>query len=842
MALRTLRTRRSVFLGSVVALVCTCALITACGLLFQSALTSHPPTERYRDVPLVVAGRQSLAFTYGSGDGKNTEHVALPERVRPAADLADRLRAVPGVAGVVPDVSLPVGLAIAGTEIITPDTVQLHGWGSARLTPYRLTKGRAPAGPGEVVVDTDLARGAHLAPGSRVTVAATDRVAGGYTVVGVAAPHSADPRPAVFVSDAEASRLTAGLVDVFGVYPAPDADSTAVAKAVRRAVRGLPLSVRTGDGRGTAEFLDVDSALENVVALSATFGGISMAVALFVLAGTLALSVQQRRRELALLRAVGATGRQIRRLVGGETLALSLLACLPGLVGGAALAWVLRAVLVDHGVAPAAMRLDVGWIPLLVAAGATVLTAQLAVLVSGLRAGRLRPAQALSDASAPPARLGFGRFLLGLLCAAGGIAVVATTRFLTGGVLTAIAAGAVLLHLFAAGLLGPLVARLTLALLGPFIRGLSRTSGFLAVANSRAHTRRVTAVFTPLVLCTALGGTLLFLQTSRSHASEVQGRDRVLADQALTTRQGLPAGFVDTVRATPGVTAAAGLTPTTVVTGGSDGYAAQAVTFGGAPGTPGGTSGLLDLDVTAGSLADLRGDTVALSADQAHGKHVGRTVRLWLGDGTRRDLRLVAVYRRNIGFGDYLLPYAVVATHTTSPLIQTVLVDTAPGAHLDWQTLTTAYPGLHVHDHAALTDAEQRQEDLNAWTNYLLVALLLAFAAIAVVNTLVTATLERGREFATLRLTGATRRQVLRMVRWEAVLITAIALVVGAAITAVTLVPFSRGISGTGTPYVPPQWAAALLGSGLLLAMAGSLLPARAVLRTPPVQTAGTGR
>ncbi|CAJ64011.1 putative ABC transport system integral membrane protein [Frankia alni ACN14a] len=850
LALRTLRTRRSAFLGSFVALVCTCALITACGLLFQSALTSHPPAERYRDVPLVVAGRQSLAFTYGSGDGKNTEHVALPERVRPAPGLADRLRAVPGVAEVVPDVSLPVGLATAGTEITTPDTVQLHGWDSARLTPYRLTKGRAPAGPGEVVVDADLARRARLAPGSRVTVAATDRVAGGYSVVGVAAPHSADPGPAVFVADAEANRLTAGLVDVLGVYPAPDSDSATVAKAVRRSLHGLPLSVRTGDGRGAAEFLDVDGALENVVALSATFGGISMAVALFVLAGTLALSVQQRRRELALLRAVGATGRQIRRLICGETLVLGLLACLPGLVGGAALAWVLRAVLVDHGVAPAAMRLDVGWIPLLVGAGATVLTAQLAVLVTGLRAGRLRPAQALYEATVPPARLGFARLLLGLLCAAGGIAVVATTRFLTGGVLTAIAAGAVLLHLFAAGLLGPLVARLALALLGPFIRGLSRTTGFLAVANSRAHTRRVTAVFTPLVLCTALGGTLLFLQTSRSHASEVQGRDRVLADQALTTRQGLPAGFVDTVRATPGVTAAAGLTPTTVVTGGSDSYAAQAITFAGPPGppgTPGGTSGLLDLDVTAGSLADLRGDTVALSADRAHGKHVGRTVRLWLGDGTRRDLRLVAVYRRSIGFGDYLLPSPVVATHTTSPLIQTILVDTAPGAHIDWRALVAAQPGLHVHDRAALGSAaldgaEQQQEDLGAWSNYLLVALLTAFAAIAVVNTLTMATLERGREFATLRLTGATRRQVMRMVRWEAVLITAIALVVGAAITAATLVPFSRGISGTGTPYVPPQWVAALLGSGLLLAMAGSLLPARAVLRTPPVQSAGTGR
>ncbi|WP_261561932.1 ABC transporter permease [Frankia tisae] len=470
MALRTLRARRSAFVGSFVALVCTCALITACGVLFQSALTSHPPTERYRDVPLVVAGRQSLAFTYSSGDGKNTEHVALPERVRPAANIAARMRAVSGVGQVVADVSLPVGLAAAGTEIPTPDVVRLHGWGSAQLTPYRLTQGRAPAGPAEVVVDAHLARSMHLRPGSRVTVAATDPAPGDYTVVGVAAPHRADPGPVVFVSDAEANRLTAGLVDVFGIYPAPGADSTAVAKSVRPVLRGLPLTVRTGDGRGSAEFLDVDTAVENVVALSATFGGISMAVALFVLAGTLALSVQQRRRELALLRAVGATGRQIRRLVGGETLVLGLLACLPGLAGGVALAWAGRAVLVDHGVAPRAMHLDVGWIPLLVGAGATALTAQLAVLVTGLRAGRLRPAQALHEAAAPPARLGLGRFLLGLLCAAGGISVVAATRFLTGGVLTAIAAGAVLLLLFAAALLGPLVARLALALLGPFIR------------------------------------------------------------------------------------------------------------------------------------------------------------------------------------------------------------------------------------------------------------------------------------------------------------------------------------------------------------------------------------
>ncbi|MCK9894833.1 FtsX-like permease family protein [Frankia sp. AgB32] len=835
LALRTLQARRTAFLGSFVALVCTCSLITACGLLFQSALTSHPPAERYRGVPLVVSGKQSLSFTYGSGDGKNTEHVSLPERVRPTADLAGQLSAVPGVADVVTDVSLPVGIAAGGTEIATSDTVQLHGWSSARLTPYRLTHGRAPSAPGEVVVDSVLAHSAKLDPGARVSLADTDRVPGSYLVVGVAAHQHAHPAPAVFVTDAEARRLTGGAVDVFGVYPATGTATATVATAVGQALRGLPLTVRTGDSRGTAEFLDVDNALENVVALSATFGGISMVVALFVLAGTLALSVQQRQRELALLRAIGATGGQIRLLVCGETLALTALASVPGLALGAVLAWIIRAVLADHDVAPRAMRLDIGWIPLLVAAAATALTAQLAVLVTGRRAGRLHPAQALVEAAVPAARLGPGRLLLGLLCAAGGIITVAATSSLSGGVLTAIAAGAVMLLLVSAGLLGPLVSRLALALLGPFIRGLSRTTGFLAVANSRAHTRRVTSVFIPLVLCTALGGTLVFLQTSRSHAGHVQSRDRVLADRALDSRHGLPVSFVSTVRAVPGVTAAAGITPTTVVTGGWDSYAAQAIT------PEGGASGLLDLDVAAGSLDDLRGNAVAMSTAQVHGKHIGDTVRLWLGDGTQRDLRLAAIYRRSIGFGDYLLPYAVVARHTTSPLIQTVLARTVPRAHVDFAELAAANPGLRIRDSATLASADQDQEDLGAWTNYLLVALLIAFAAIAVVNTLAMATLARGREFATLRLTGATRHQVMRMVHWEAVLITVIALVVGTAITATTLVPFSEGISGNGTPYVPPLWAAALLGTALLLAMAGSLLPARAVLRARGEESSATG-
>jgi putative ABC transport system permease protein len=126
----------------------------------------------------------------------------------------------------------------------------------------------------------------------------------------------------------------------------------------------------------------------------------------------------------------------------------------------------------------------------------------------------------------------------------------------------------------------------------------------------------------------------------------------------------------------------------------------------------------------------------------------------------------------------------------------------------------------------------------NGWTSQIIVGVMLVYVVIAAVNTLVMAALARRRELAILRLTGVTRIQVLRMVRLEQALLVGLAMVVGGAIAAATLVPMVKGTTGTATPYIPPGgWA--VVGGTVLLAGAATMLPVRWVLRMRPVEAIG---
>jgi putative ABC transport system permease protein len=183
------------------------------------------------------------------------------------------------------------------------------------------------------------------------------------------------------------------------------------------------------------------------------------------------------------------------------------------------------------------------------------------------------------------------------------------------------------------------------------------------------------------------------------------------------------------------------------------------------------------------------------------------------------------------------VPRSVVAGHVTNPLVDSILV--RGGRAADLERFAARRPGMEVLSASELRSREDEDRKLNAYANYLLVGMLIVFTAIAVVNTLVMSTADRVREFALLRLSGATRRQVLRMVRGEALLVAAVAAALGSAIAAVTLVPFSVGMTDSAMPYVPPLWYGAVLAGAALLALAASLIPARLALRTRPVEGIG---
>ena len=814
LAILTTRGRRAAFAGALVALMAASVLTTAWGMQLESVLRGQPPVERYAGAAAVVTGQQSV----GADDD-----VLLTEPARVSSALTAKLAAAPGVKAAIGDVSVPVRLG--EREAVA------HGWGSAALTPYALTAGRPPAGPGEVVA------GYRAALGARVSLASTEP-ARRVTVVGIAAPRRPVSQRAIFLTDAEAARLAGhpGTVDAIGVIAAPGFDAARL-----RAVAG-GAEVLTGDARGRAEHPELHEARTTLIPVTAAFAGLALFIAMFVVASTMGLSIQQREREIALLRAVAATPRQIRRMISWEAAIVGLLGSAAGVWPGALLGEELGRALVRHGIVPASFTVEAGWMPAAAAVAGGVAVALLAVMAASRRAARVRPTIALADAAVEPRLLGPGRLIGGMLALSGAVPLflVSTTTHQPETAAATSEMTAIMLVL-AVGFLGPIVARVGGRLVGPPLAAMAPVGGFLASANLGAATRLFSSASTPLVLSVAMSCTLLFSSTTIDHAITEQRRAALSGDLALTSSgPGLPAAALADARATRGVRSAVALTPTTLgpSLGASDDVIAAQV-------LDGGRGGGLDVGVTAGSLAALHGDAIALGrhrADAAHAR-VGDRVAVTLGDGVRAHAEVVAIYSRDLAFGDALLAPELAAGHRTDPLLGTILVEAdqpeAVAPHL--RRLARRYPGLRVSDHASLATASDADRELNRWLGPIFVAMIFGFTSIAVLNTLAMIALRRGRELGLLRLTGATHRQVRSMARWEAALIIAIGLGLGLAITATALLPLSHALTGSLRPYVPAGQLAAILGGSALLALVALALPTRRALRSRPVEAIGVG-
>jgi putative ABC transport system permease protein len=841
LALQGLRGRKGPFAGAFVALLLAAALVMACGSLLESGLRSDPPVERYAGAPLVLAGEQRAVVDEGT---ENEDAVPLFERARLEASLVAGAAAVPGVAKAIADVITPARLYGSRGAIEAPDgrPTAVHPWPAAALTPFRLTAGRPPAAGDELVVDAASAAHGRLAVGSRVRLASTG-AARRMTVVGIASAAGAPGEGVLFVTPAESGRLATveGRVDAIGIMLEPSADADAVTAGLERLL-GSDGEVVAGADRGAVEHLESAEAKEAVISIGGTFGGLALAIAMFVVASTIGLSVLQREREVALLRAVAATPRQIRRMIGWETTIVAIVASACGLLPGAALAHVLGGALSDHGVAPEAMVVHTGWLPALAAVASCVLTATVAVAAAGRRAARVKPVRAMRESASEPRLIGPLRLLAGALALAGAGAVLIIVLAGDDPLAAADAAVGVAAALVAATvLLGPLVARLIATLVTPLVR--RSPSGSLAVSNLRTSSRRFSSAMTPLVLTVALTCTMVFVATTRGHIAAEQTRDRVTAELVLESGDaGVPGAAVTAIRATPGVRAAVGLTPTTL----GPSLGATYRTLPAMVADPAGLDQVLDVDVRAGSLAALRNDEIAISRYQSRSGDVrlGDRVTAMLGDGHARRVRIAAVYERGLGFGDVVIPRAAAAGHLTNPLASTVLVDVAAGVApaevaQRLQRLTARYPGLTIGDRDDLSARADANRAANDWLFRILAAIVFAFTAVSVVNTMAMIAVHRTRELGLLRLIGSTPRQVRAMARWEATFIAGTGIAIGGLIAFITLGPTSSALGGSAIPYAPPALLALVLGSAAVVGVAGNQVATRIAMRRPPVAAIG---
>ncbi|QKW20397.1 ABC transporter permease [Kitasatospora sp. NA04385] len=814
LALATLRHRRAGFAGAFVALFCAAALVCGCGTLLVTGLVGTVRPERYAAAPVVVSGDQEVHALVDKGKGRTKEKSKpIADRAWVPAALAERVAALPSVRAVATEVTFPA-LLPGG-----PDRGSWgHGWESAPLAALALAAGRAPAADDEVVLDAATAARAHLSPGSATTVRTPSGTLD-VRVVGVTA-QGFDSQAAIFFATGRARALAGhdGLVSAVGVFPtAPSA-----AADVRALLADTPGAVvRTGDGRGGAEFPDAAGAGVRLVSTGAVLAGTSLLVALLIVVGTFGLSIQQRQREIAVLRAVAATGRQVRRMIGGEALLLGLSAGALGAMAGLPLGGWLHGRFVALGVAPANLPVVLSPFPALAAAAATLLAGWAAARVSARRATAIKPVEALGEAESRPSRPAAVRIVSGVLVAAGAVVLtVLLTALHSDQASTPVCFLAVLLWCTALSLLGPLVARAGTAVLGLPLRA-SRIGGWLAVQHLRAGAHRLASVVVPLTLLIAMACTVLFTQTTTGHAAAAQRERGSTADFVVGPHA--PASAAAALAAVPGVRTVTRVLHSEV----RDGLTRRSVQAV----TPERLADTLDLGVTAGDLGRLADGTAA--AADGLGYRLGQRIRLTLADGTPAEVTVVALYGRGLGFGDLTLAHQLVAAHVDVPLDDELLVR---GDGLTRQQLADALrgePGLGVLDRASAAASTTASADrTGARIGYVTLGLIITFVAIAVLNTLAMGISARRHEFTALALAGATRRQIRRMLGWETALAVALATALGLAVALPVLSTYAEGITrGTAGAAVPAARLAPVLLGAAALAALGTWLPARTALR-----------
>ncbi|WP_326565381.1 FtsX-like permease family protein [Amycolatopsis rhabdoformis] len=836
LALSSLRYRAAASIASFVAVLVGCGLLIACAGLFETAIVLKAEPQRLAAAPVVVTGSSGFKLP-------DEESQVVPYAERAGLDQGQlaKIAAVDGAAQVVPDVSFAAVLlhdgqpGDAGSSVLSG-----HGWDSASLGGYKLTEGEQPRTAGQVVVDATSAAGLH--PGANVELAVNGQKQS-FVVSGIATPSQEVAAPAFFFSGADAQRFAAhpGNVGLAGVFPAAGVDADELAARISGQVPGM--SVLTGDDRGSAEFLGVDAAQLPLILLAAVFGGMVIVVMALVVSATISLTVRQRQQELALLRATGATPKQVQRMVIAETMAVGALAALCGAVLGSFLGNRIFDTSMSIGIVPSELAFSQDIIAFAAGIIASLAITYAAAWFAALAAARARPIQALAEAAIPGAKVNPLRRTGALVFGAATVLLAATTLFMPADTASAIGGPAVLTGAIAVALLGPEIMAWVVDRYGPLIRRIAGPDATLAVINTRARAVAFAAVLTPITLASAVALGNVYSETTAQKAQVAAYADQLQADAVVTSSVG---GFspdeLAQIRSTPGVgTASPLVTSSGWLEQPYDGNGSDPLRLLGVSAEDqGGT--VLATETTAGSLKDLRGNTVALPGDVADdlGIKVADKVTMRLGDGASVPVTVVALLDSPSSYASMVLPEELLAAHTTSGLASQVLVKAANGA--DASDVVSAltdrakpWPGVAVGDDDALTASFQAGADVEAMINYLLAVLAIAYAAIAAVNTLAVAVLARRREFGAQRLAGADRGQVRRMLFVEGGVVAVTGLVLGIVISLFTVLPMAIS-TGEIIPSGPVWVFLAVVLAIFLIVWPVTSLSARLAMRRSPIE------
>ncbi|HEU0102711.1 MAG TPA: FtsX-like permease family protein [Mycobacteriales bacterium] len=717
-----------------------------------------------------------------------TDSEAPDQRAPVRSDLVGQLRRLPGVA-------TATG-AVRGFALMVDEDGETIGAGlqanngmSAPSTDgaIRYATGRAPAGPGEVAVDAGSAADAALAVGDRIRVVFQGPPRE-FTVVGVARFGKDDRLGSTSTAlfDLETAQQVLGKAGAYDEVLLTARDGTSPAVLRDTVAAALPEQTEVLSAAAVADertdLLKAQLSFINVFLL--VFAGIAVFVGSFIIWNTFTILVAQRSRELALLRALGATRRQVTRSVLAEAVVVGLLASALGLGLGLLVAKLLVLMLAATGVEMTSPGFGMAPRTVAVSVLVGVVVTVLASLAPARMATRVAPIEALRDAAPGSYRPSRRRAGLGGLVTAVGVAGLAGGLFAGSGI-ALVGLGASVTFLGITTLL-PLVARPAARLIGAPLPRLGGMPGKLARDNAMRNPRRTASTAAALMIGLAVVASVTVLATSlkASIGSDIERtlRGELVVQQVGGQGAGLSPEVARTVAAVPGVAAASPL-------GFGRGRVDGMVTYV-APVDPATVERVVELGVSRGTVASLAdgGLLVHEATAEEKGWAVGDPVPVEWPQTGATTMPVAGIFTEKDLIGaDYALSLREFDRNVAGRLDTKVLVKVWDGADVSQvaravTTAARAFPDAEVLTGQELDESVSGQVDefLLFVTALLLLAVFIAL--IGIVNTLALSVFERTREIGLLRAVGMTRRQVRGMVRWESAVIAAIGAVTGSVV------------------------------------------------------------
>ncbi|MFI6059943.1 ABC transporter permease [Streptomyces sp. NPDC051286] len=651
---------------------------------------------------------------------------------------------------------------------------------------YTFVDGTGPAGDDRIALDKETAKKGEYKVGDRVRVATNGPVKE-YTLSGVFTTEdgAVNAGGSLVLFDTPVAQqlyLRPGWFQDVTVTAAAGASDRKLLDAVEPLLPKYA-TAQTGKVLADKQAKQIETGLSSLNTMLLGFAGIALFVGIFLIANTFTMLVAQRTKELALLRAVGASRRQVKRSVLIEAAVVGVIASVIGFLLGIGLATGLRSAMSLIGGKIPAGPLVVSPTAVVASFGVGVLITVLAAWLPARRAAKIPPVAAMSSvhASATVKSLVLRNSIGAVLTLLGGAAIVGGAAMAGSAGQSVIGLGA-FLTLIGVIVLIPLLSRPVIALIRPLLERLFGVSGKLASQNAVRNPRRTGATASALAIGLTLVTGISVLGVTLGQAIDRMTTDDVKADYmvSMASHDTLDKSALTALQKADGVSAISPQQEASLKVKGTF-HPATAV-------TPGDVEKIFTLKTVSGSVDSLGNGEIAISEKAAkhYGWKTGDTLPVTYDDGKTDDLKVGAVFEDNGFLSQILISTKLAEPHEAHPYIPGVWLKMDGGtSQANEQALVDALgdnPAMSIMDRQDIRDMFGGTINLAMNIMYGLLAMALIIAVLGVVNTLAMSVFERQQEIGMLRAIGLDRRRVKRMIRLEAVVISLFGAVIGVAL------------------------------------------------------------